>query len=186
MLGNKIDFSSCAIWTGFHKSSHTLYSKEMLYLCIARQSKFTVQEYIFVYLEIVAVVLPFDGTGLRLEHIRWWGKYLALSLIECELEAFSSLKLINFPQEVVQLSKEVCIVYHGVCVHARVRVCYMYGCACVHAYVCVCVCFVCMCVHAYVCVCMCVCVGCFVCTCVCMCVCMHMCVCGYACVCVCL
>ena len=48
MLGNKIDFSSCAIWTGFHKSSHILFSKEMLYLCIARQSKFTVQEYIFV------------------------------------------------------------------------------------------------------------------------------------------
>ena len=22
MIGNKMDFSSCAIWTGFHKSSH--------------------------------------------------------------------------------------------------------------------------------------------------------------------
>ena len=26
MLGNKMDFSSCAIWTGFHKSSHIYYS----------------------------------------------------------------------------------------------------------------------------------------------------------------
>ena len=24
MLGNKMDFSSCVIWTGFHKSSHIL------------------------------------------------------------------------------------------------------------------------------------------------------------------
>ena len=26
MLGSKINFSSCAIWTGFHKSSHIIYS----------------------------------------------------------------------------------------------------------------------------------------------------------------
>ena len=65
------------------------------------------------------------------------------SIVTHRTRTGSVLKLeVNFPQEVVQLSKEVCIVYHGVCVCVCVCLCVylcVYPCVCMCARVCVCV-----------------------------------------------
>ena len=83
------------------------------------------------------------------------------SIVTHRTRTGSVLKLeVNFPQEVVQLSKEVCIVYHGVCACA---------CVCVFVYI-----FVYIRVCVYVCTCVCVCV--FVYIRVCVRACVHVCI----------
>ena len=40
MLGNKMDLSSCAIWTGFHKSSHIYTNFYILFTAFFRICRF--------------------------------------------------------------------------------------------------------------------------------------------------
>ena len=49
MLGNKIDFSSCVIWIGFHKSSHILYAFNESETCY----------YVYFFLFLVTRACPF-------------------------------------------------------------------------------------------------------------------------------